>query len=84
MLLYARSRPSGDRAAATWFALVSPGAVFWAEVLYGLIDAQVRFVPQVVRERKLPAPTSSAFMPRPTVAPLVLPGGGGLAIGGVF
>lgn len=63
---------------------VLTGAVFWAEVLYGLIDAQVHFVPQVVRERKLPD-SSGAFVPgRPTVAPLVLSGGGGLAIGGVF
>jgi hypothetical protein len=61
------------------------GAVFWAEVLYGLIDARIHFVPQVVRERKLPEATHGGLVPRrPVIAPLVLSGGGGLAIGGSF
>lgn len=82
------SDPSRDQtrlARGLQLSQVLTGAVFWAEVLYGLIDARVHFVPQVVRERKLPEPTHGVLVPRrPTVAPLVLSGGGGLAIGGVF
>lgn len=55
------------------------GIAFWATLLWGIIDAHVLYKPEVSKTREVAAPKHSV-----SLAPLVGPGQGGLAVGGSF
>lgn len=64
-------------------ATIVTGAVFWADVVWGIADALVRYKPQVPVDGEA-APAASP-PPRTTLSPFVPPGGGaGLSIQGAF
>jgi hypothetical protein len=67
---------------------IGAGAAFWAVVVAGIIDAQVRYVPQFVHEtRELPAQPQKKSSPKNTkmtMAPLIAPGLYGLGVQGAF
>ncbi|HEY7957029.1 MAG TPA: hypothetical protein VII38_17105 [Polyangia bacterium] len=59
---------------------LASGAAFWALVAWGIIDAQVKYVPEVVKTRELErAPKASI-----SIAPILSPGTYGLGISGAF
>jgi hypothetical protein len=62
---------------------IGTGVAFWASVIAGIIDAQVRFKPKSVIEREIHAPQKDKKT-TVSVLPLVSPGLVGLGVGGVF
>ncbi len=73
--------PAGDVPLANSLQIVqlSAGAAFWAAVAWGIIDAQVKFVPEVVvRTKELPS------KPTISIAPILAPGQFGLGLLGAF
>jgi hypothetical protein len=79
---FGRTRvPRSEVSSAQALQIVSlvTGGLFWADVAYGVIDALVRFRPEVVRGAPPPSP------PRVELVPQVLPqGGAGLWLRGSF
>jgi hypothetical protein len=70
---------------------VGTGTAFWAVVVAGIIDAQVRFVPEfTVGTKELPGGLSldprkqPPKLPKTTLAPIVAPGLYGLGVQGVW
>lgn len=60
---------------------LAAGAAFWGMVIWGIVDAQVKLVPETVIEREVKPGKKHG---RVTVTPLVSPGRYGLGFGGVF
>jgi hypothetical protein len=65
---------------------VTAGAVFWGLVAWGIIDAEVRFKPEIVVEtRQMPlSPKAAPARPKATWAPILSPGFYGLGLQGAF
>jgi hypothetical protein len=81
--------PKADRELAnTLLGLqVGSAAAFWAVVAWGIIDAQVKFVPEHVvqtRQRHGQPPTSEKRKNKLTLAPLISPSLFGLGVQGVW
>lgn len=66
------------RAVSMSLASVTTGAIFWADVVWGIVDALVYYRPQVVR------PAFPQQAPGVTVRPFSSSGGGGLSLQGSF
>lgn len=66
------------RAVAMSLASVTTGAIFWADVLWGIVDALIYYRPQVVRPA-FPPPAA-----RVSVRPYSTSSGGGLSLQGSF
>ncbi len=64
---------------------VASGAAFWAVLAWGIIDAEVRFKPEIVVEtRQMPLTPRAAAKPKTTWAPILSPGFFGLGLQGAF
>jgi hypothetical protein len=77
--------PKGEHDTANTLAGLQLGsaAVFWGVVLWGIIDAQVKFIPEhVVQSRELPGRPPSKL--KTSLAPVVSPGLYGLALQGAW
>jgi hypothetical protein len=75
--------PKGEHDTATTLAGLQIGtaAAFWAVALWGIIDAQVKFVPEhVIQTREIPAKPKS----KTTLAPIVTPSLYGLTLQGAW
>jgi hypothetical protein len=82
--------PLGEHDLANTLAGLQIGsaAAFWAVVLWGIIDAQVKFVPEhVVQTRELPGqppPPKKVKTPKMSFAPILAPGQFGLGVQGAW
>ena len=56
-------QPSGSLGLALSATTDASGAAFWGLAIAGIIDAQVRFVPEEVRVRELPRPKKISWSP---------------------
>jgi hypothetical protein len=79
-----RVYPAGEYNTATALTTVqlAGGALFWATVLWGIIDAEVLFKPEVVRgERERLAPPPAGKL---SIAPILGPSTAGIGVRGSF
>ncbi len=76
--------PSGQETlAATLQGIqIGAGVAFWAVAIWGIIDAQVKLVPETVIMRELDKKKKASL--KLMVAPMVAPGLYGLGVGGTF
>lgn len=78
----AKFDPADKGLAETLLGLqLASGVAFWAMVVAGIIDAEVRFKPEVVRYKELPEGKRKATF---NLAPFVSPGLYGLGVNGAF
>lgn len=73
-------QPAQAQLAQTLLGLqLGSGAAFWGLVAWGIIDAQVKFVPEIVKTRELPHGVQGL-----TLRPILSPGLMGLGLSGAF
>jgi hypothetical protein len=63
---------------------IGAGVAFWAVVIWGIIDAQVKLVPETVILRDLDKKPQKKASTKLLIAPMVAPGLYGLGVGGTF
>jgi hypothetical protein len=63
---------------------IGAGVAFWAVVIWGIIDAQVKLVPETVILRDLDKKPQKKASTKMLIAPMVAPGLYGLGVGGTF
>jgi hypothetical protein len=79
--------PPGDQDTATALTALqlASGGAFWALVAWGIIDAEVKFKPEIVIEtRELPVAPPAPSKVKMSLSPLITPGFFGLGLQGAF